>query len=150
VFRDDLGGQPLLTNKSLWYNFKVVTNRHWHCDNVVLLGDALRTVHFSIGSGTRMALEDAIMLARAFATHAEVAAALQEFERIRRPAVDKFLRVAAQSFTWYERMRDKLPLAPLAFAYDYMMRSGTLTHERLGERSPRFAAACEAHEVRAR
>ena len=112
VFRDDLGGHRLLTNKSQWLNFKVVTNQRWSHDNVVLIGDALRTVHFSIGSGTRMALEDAIGLAQAFAAHTDVGAALREFERARRPAVEKFLQVAAHSFIWYEHMREKLPLAP--------------------------------------
>jgi 2-polyprenyl-6-methoxyphenol hydroxylase-like FAD-dependent oxidoreductase len=145
VFRDDLGGHPLLVNKSTWLNFKVVTNQVWSHDNVVLLGDALRTVHFSIGSGTRMALEDAIALAQALAANKDVPGALREFERARRPAVEKFLRVAAHSFVWYERMRDKLRLDPLPFAYDYMMRSGTISDERLRERSPKFAAAHDAY-----
>jgi 2-polyprenyl-6-methoxyphenol hydroxylase-like FAD-dependent oxidoreductase len=141
VFRDDLGGHCLLTNKSLWHNFRVVTNQRWSHENIVLIGDALRTVHFSIGSGTRMALEDAIALARAFAAHSDVPTTLSEFERTRRPAVEKFLKVAAQSFIWYEHMREKLPLDPLPFAYDYMMRSGTMSHERLRERHPKFVAA---------
>jgi len=145
VFRDDLGGHPLLANKSQWLNFKVVTNRRWRHDNVVLLGDALRTVHFSIGSGTRMALEDAIALAQSLGAHRQVKAALEEFERARRPAVERSLQVAAHSFLWYEHMREKLRLDPLPFAYDYVMRSGTITHERLRDRSPKFAAAQEAH-----
>jgi anthraniloyl-CoA monooxygenase len=148
VFRDELGGHPLLGNRSQWLGFRVVTTRRWSWENVVLIGDALRTVHFSIGSGTRMALEDAIALAAAFATTSDVAAALSEFERARRPAVEKFLGVAARSFTWYARMRDKLALPPVAFAYDYMMRSGTLSRARLRERSPRFSAALEAHGLR--
>jgi 2-polyprenyl-6-methoxyphenol hydroxylase-like FAD-dependent oxidoreductase len=145
VFRDDLGGHRLLTNRSSWLNFKVVTNRRWSHGNIVLIGDALRTVHFSIGSGTRMALEDAILLAQAFAPRRDVAAALAEFERGRRPAVERFLRVAAGSFVWYERMREKLALAPVPFTYDYVMRGGALTHERLRQRSPRLTAAWEAH-----
>jgi 2-polyprenyl-6-methoxyphenol hydroxylase-like FAD-dependent oxidoreductase len=145
VFRDDLGGRPLLTNKSSWLNFKVVTNQRWSHGNVVLIGDALRTVHFSIGSGTRMALEDAIVLAQAFATHRDVAPALAAFEHARRPAVERFLKVAAHSFVWYERMREKLSLDPVPFAYDYVMRGGTVTHERLRQRSPRLAAAWEAY-----
>jgi 2-polyprenyl-6-methoxyphenol hydroxylase-like FAD-dependent oxidoreductase len=150
IFRDDLGGHALLTNKSSWLNFKVVANQRWSHDNVVLIGDALRTVHFSIGSGTRMALEDAIVLTQAFASHRDVTAALAAFERVRRPAVERFLKVAAGSFVWYEHMRDKLHLAPVAFAYDYVMRGGTVTHERLRERSPRLAAAWEAYAAGAR
>ena len=112
----------------------------------MLIGDALRTVHFSIGSGTRMALEDALALARACAATSDVRAALRAFERARRPDVDRLLSVAAHSFVWYERMREKLRLAPVPFAYDYMMRSGTLSPERLRQRSPRFAALLAASE----
>ena len=147
VFRDDLGGQSLLTNRSSWTSFKVVTNRRWSYDKVVLIGDALRTVHFSIGSGTRMALEDAIVLAGALGTRRDVAAALAEFERQRRPAVERYLSVAARSFAWYERMREKLGLDPVPFAYDYVMRGGAVTHERLRQRSPALAAAWEAYRA---
>jgi len=78
VFKEDLDGHPLLSNKSMWLNFAVVSNRRWHHQNVVLIGDTLRTVHFSIGSGTRTALEDAIALSKAFEVHGEdVQAALQ-------------------------------------------------------------------------
>jgi 2-polyprenyl-6-methoxyphenol hydroxylase-like FAD-dependent oxidoreductase len=145
LFREELGGHPLLTNRSLWLRFKVVTNRRWVHDNVVLLGDALRTVHFSIGSGTRMALEDAIALARAFAAQGEVRAALRAFEDARRPAVERFLEVAAQSFTWYERFREAMPLDALPFAHAYVMRSGRISPARLRARSPGFAAAYEAY-----
>jgi 2-polyprenyl-6-methoxyphenol hydroxylase-like FAD-dependent oxidoreductase len=144
VFREDLGGHPLLGNRAAWLRFRVVTNRRWAHDNVVLLGDALRTVHFSVGSGTRMALEDAIALAGAFRAGGGVAQALARFEALRRPAVDRFLAVAAQSFTWYERFREAMALDPVPFAYDYVMRSGRISHERLRARSPRFAAAWEA------
>jgi anthraniloyl-CoA monooxygenase len=145
VFREELGGHALLGNRSQWLGFRVGSTRRWSWENVVLIGDALRTVHFSIGSGTRMALEDAITLAAAFAATDDVATALQGFERARRPAVEKFLGVAARSFTWYAAMRDKLALAPVPFAYDYMMRSGTLSRERLRARFPRFSAALDAH-----
>ena len=146
VFAPDLRGHPLLTNRSLWITFKVVTNRRWSHGNVVLIGDALRTVHFSIGSGTRNALEDAIALFRAFQTHgADVPAALQAFEEVRRPGVEKFLTVAERSSVWYECVREKMRLDPLPFAYDYVMRGGRISYERLKKRSPRFVAAYEAH-----
>jgi anthraniloyl-CoA monooxygenase len=145
VFALDLCGHPLLTNGSLWGAFKVVANRRWSHGKVVLIGDALRTVHFSIGSGTRNALEDAIALFRAFETHgSRVPAALQAFEEGRRPGVEKFLTVAERSYAWYERFREKMQLDPLPFAYDYVMRGGRISHERLKERSPRFVAAYEA------
>jgi 2-polyprenyl-6-methoxyphenol hydroxylase-like FAD-dependent oxidoreductase len=145
LFAPDLDGRPLLTNRSTWISFRVITNRRWSHDNVVLIGDALRTVHFSIGSGTRNALEDAITLFRAFETHgSDVPAALRAFEAARRPSVEKFLAVAERSAAWYERFAEKLHLAPIAFAHDYLMRGGRITLERLRERSPGFAAAYEA------
>jgi 2-polyprenyl-6-methoxyphenol hydroxylase-like FAD-dependent oxidoreductase len=145
VFAADLDGHPLLTNRSLWTSFKVLTNRRWRHGNVVLIGDALRTVHFSIGSGTRNALEDAIALFRAFEhCGSDVPAALLAFESTRRPAVERFLKVAEGSYVWYERFRDKMQLDPLSFAYDYVMRGGRITPERLKARSPRFFAAHEA------
>jgi anthraniloyl-CoA monooxygenase len=148
VFRETLAGARLLSNRSTWLTFKAVTNERWSHDNTVLIGDALRTVHFSIGSGTRMALEDAIALARACAMTDDVGAALRHFERARRPGVEKLLGVAARSFRWYEQMRQALRLTPVAFAYDYMMRGGALSHERLRERSPGFVAVYEGDQAR--
>jgi 2-polyprenyl-6-methoxyphenol hydroxylase-like FAD-dependent oxidoreductase len=151
LFAPDLAGRPLLTNRSTWISFRVITSRHWSHDNVVLIGDALRTVHFSIGSGTRNALEDAIALFRAFEAHgAHVPAALRAFEAARRPGVEKFLAVAERSAAWYERFADKLHLAPIAFAHDYLMRGGRITPERLRARSPGFAAAYEAFAASSR
>jgi 2-polyprenyl-6-methoxyphenol hydroxylase-like FAD-dependent oxidoreductase len=151
LFAPDLDGRPLLTNRSTWISFRLITNRRWRHDKVVLIGDALRTVHFSIGSGTRAALEDAIALFHAFEAHgADVPAALQAFEAARRPGVEKFLAVAERSATWYERFADRLHLAPIAFAHDYLMRGGRITPERLRARSPGFAAVYEAFAASAR
>src|SRR5207248_2262375 len=87
-------------------------------------------------------------LARAFARHGEdVPAALRAFEEAHRPGVERFLEVAGRSFRWYERFRDKLHLDPIPFAYDYVMRSGRISHARLQERSPRFAAAYDSHHA---
>ena len=146
VFAPDLGGHPLFSNKSVWRSFPVVTNQRWVHENTVLIGDALRTVHFSIGSGTRLALEDAIFLARAFADVGgdDVNLALAHFERTRRPIVDKILAGAAGSFTWYEGFSGLMDLEPYPFAYSYMTRSGRMTHDRLRETAPRFVAAYEA------
>jgi 2-polyprenyl-6-methoxyphenol hydroxylase-like FAD-dependent oxidoreductase len=142
VFAEDLGGHGLLTNRSVWIAYRVVTNRRWSFRNIVLIGDALRTVHFSIGSGTRSAMEDAIALDQALAEHPNTA--LQAFEAARRPEVEKFLQIAQSSYTWYEQFRDKLRLSPIQLAYDYVQRSGRISHERLKARSPEFAAAYEA------
>lgn len=145
VFAEDLNGHPLLSNKSLWLQFRHVTNERWHHKNVALIGDALRTVHFSIGSGTRTALEDAIALHEALeASSGDVATALPAFEAKRRPASDKLLEVADNSMIWYEKMEEKMDLDAVSFAYDYMMRGGRLDHESLRQHDPAFVAAYEA------
>jgi 2-polyprenyl-6-methoxyphenol hydroxylase-like FAD-dependent oxidoreductase len=139
VFAADLGGKPLLSNKSMWRNFPLLTNRTWFFENKVLIGDALRTGHFSIGSGTRLAFDDAIALARAFDTVGDnVSEGLQQFEKARRPAVEKLVAAANQSSYWYERLSAKMALDPWRLAYDYMTRSGRMTDERLRQEAPRF------------
>jgi len=141
LFAPDLGGQPLLSNRSSWLNYRAVSNRRWTYKNVVLIGDALRTVHFSVGSGTRMALQDAVALAQALADTDDVGLALRAFEDAHRPAVDEFLQVAAESYRWYEGFRDKLALEPVPFTYDYVMRGGRISPLQLQQRSPALAAA---------
>ena len=145
VFEEDLSGHALLPNKSVWLNFRVVTNQCWSYQQVILLGDALRTVHFSIGSGTRMALEDAITLAKAFAAQADVRSALQTFEDLRRPGMEKLLDIARQSYTWYETFHEKMDLDPFAMVYSYMTRSGRLDAPTLRQRAPRFMSEYDAY-----
>ena len=145
VFAADLEGRPLVSNKSIWRSFPLLTNDIWSVGNTVLVGDALRTGHFSIGSGTRLAMDDAIALARAF-DHAgdDVAAALRRFERQRRPVVEKLVAAANRSSYWYERLSEKMALDAWQLAYDYMTRSGRMTDERLEQEAPRFMAAIQA------
>ena len=147
IFKDDLAGHALLLNKPVWLNFRVVSNRHWNYRNVVLLGDALRTVHFSIGSGTRMALEDAIALYTALTTTGDVPAALEAFEQARRPGADKLLSIAQQSYTWYETFHEKMHLDPVALTYSYVTRSGRIDQEALRQKSPRFMARYDASQA---
>jgi 2-polyprenyl-6-methoxyphenol hydroxylase-like FAD-dependent oxidoreductase len=149
VFAADLGEHPLLSNKSIWRQFPILASNRWHVGNSVLIGDALRTVHFSIGSGTRLALEDAIALDRAFAeAAADVPRALAAFERERRPIVEKIIAAANASSYWYERLAEKMKLLPWELAYDYMSRSGRMTDERLRELSPKFMARLEKERTR--
>ena len=144
VFADDLAGEPLLSNGSRWTTFVTLRNRRWHNGNVVLLGDALHTAHFSIGSGTKLALEDAIALAAAFAQHhGEIEAALDAFERARRPIVEQYQDAACRSLVWFENAKGDLHLPPLAFAYKAMVRSDKVDHENLRRRDPEFVAAYE-------
>ena len=150
VFAPDLGGRALASNKSVWRQFPLVRNERWTARlpsgrHAVLLGDALRTVHFSIGSGTRLAFEDAIALERAFAELGDdVPLALEAFERERRPVVEKLLAAANASSYWYERFPEKMELSPWELAYDYMTRSGRMTEERLRAQAPRFMARVDA------
>ena len=144
VFKDDLGGHALLTNNFVrWLNFLLVKNRRWHHKNVVLLGDALHTAHFSIGSGTKLALEDSIALAKCFATTNDVEIALAEFERVRKPVVDDTQDAAYASLLLFENAQDELHLEPLPFAFRFMTRSKKIDHDRLRRRDPQFVAQYE-------
>ena len=144
VFAADLEGHDLLSNNSKWINFLLVRNARWSFANVVLLGDALHTAHFSIGSGTKLALEDSIALRDSFSRAPGVVEALAEFERARRPVVEEYQRAAYESLVWFERMRDHMHLAPLPLAYRQMTRSKRVTRESLRRRDPEFVAECEA------
>jgi anthraniloyl-CoA monooxygenase len=144
VFMDELDGQALLTNNFVrWLNFLLVKNRHWHHQNVVLLGDALHTAHFSIGSGTKLALEDSIALAKCFARTSDVETALADFENVRKPIVDDTQDAAYSSLLLFENARDELHLDPIPFAYKFMTRSKKIDHERLRRRDPQFVSQYE-------
>jgi len=138
VFADALGGHKLISNNSIWRQFPVVHNARWSHGNCVLIGDALHTAHFSIGSGTRLALEDAIALDKALAAHRAVPDALAAFEAARRPVLEKLVAGANGSADWYERFGEHMRLAPLDFAMSYITRSGRIDLERLRTLSPRF------------
>jgi len=140
IFAHDLHGHALVSNKSAWTRFAVSSNAHWSHRNLVLLGDALRTVHFSIGSGTRLALEDALALHRAIQSTDTVSQALDAFEAARRPIVDKLIEAAARSYEWYERFHEHMTLAPHEFAMSYATRSGRVSRGQLERTSPRFVA----------
>ncbi|MFL6208210.1 MAG: FAD-dependent monooxygenase [Pyrinomonadaceae bacterium] len=144
VFRADLGGHALLSNNSKWLNFLLVKNRHWQHRNIVLLGDALHTAHFSIGSGTKLALEDAIALAHCFEGGMDVRAALAEFERVRKPVIEAYQQAAYESLLWFEHARDYMHLAPLPFAFSLMTRSKKIDYANLKRRDPAFISAYEA------
>jgi anthraniloyl-CoA monooxygenase len=144
VFARDLGGHELLSNNSRWINFLLVRNARWSFENVVLLGDALHTAHFSIGSGTKLALEDAIALRRSFEQDGDVRDALARFERARKPVIEEYQRAAYESLLWFEQMRDYVRLDPLTLAFSLMTRSKKIDYENLRRRDPAFVAAYEA------
>jgi 2-polyprenyl-6-methoxyphenol hydroxylase-like FAD-dependent oxidoreductase len=145
VFEQTLAGASLISNKSIWRRFPKIWNQRWSTGNRVLLGDALHTAHFSIGSGTRLAMEDAIALARAVDIHrADMPGALAAYEEARKPAVTKLVAAANASAEWYEHFANHMKLPPLDFAMSYITRSGRVDTERLKRSSPEFMAAYDA------
>lgn len=138
VFAKDLNGHKLLSNNSKWINFLLVKNRSWFFDNVVLIGDALHTAHFSIGSGTKLAMEDAIALAESFHQTANVSAALTHFTQTRRPVIEDYQAAAVESMRWFENAASYMHLSPMELAFVLMTRSGRVTYEDLKRRSPEF------------
>ncbi|HEX8183362.1 MAG TPA: hypothetical protein VF747_01385, partial [Blastocatellia bacterium] len=142
VFKSDLGGRALLSNNFVkWLNFPLVKNGQWHYRNIVLLGDALHTAHFSIGSGTKLALEDSIALAKCFHAIDDIEAALAEFQRVRKPIIDNYQEAAYSSLLLFENAEAEMHLGPMAFAYKIMTRSKKIDYEKLKKRDPDFIAA---------
>jgi 2-polyprenyl-6-methoxyphenol hydroxylase-like FAD-dependent oxidoreductase len=144
VFAETLGGQPLLSNKSVWRNFPWIWNEHWSFKNMVLIGDALHSAHFSIGSGTRLAIEDAIALTKALESEAHVSTALHRYEAERKPIVKKLVTAARTSADWYEKFSEHMKLDLMDFAFSYITRSGRIDDARLRAMSPNFMAGYEA------
>ena len=145
IFAEALQGNPLISNKSVWRNFVAASTERWSSGNRVLLGDALNSAHFSIGPGTRIAMEDSIALCEALKASPTVPQARARFERERRPVKQKLLEAARASYLWYERFAEKMEaLAPLEFAYDFMTRTGRMNDTRLREQHPQFMRRWES------
>jgi anthraniloyl-CoA monooxygenase len=142
LFADDLAGHTLEANNSKWINFVTVRNRSWRSGNVVLLGDAAHTAHFSIGSGTKLAMEDAVALAWAFHEHGgdDVEAALAAYEAERRPLVESTQRAAQGSLEWFEGMARYVKQPRLQFAFNLLTRSRRITYDNLRLRDQAFVA----------
>lgn len=147
LFHDVLHGTPLITNKSMWRQFPRLWCDTWVNGRQVLLGDAVHTAHFSIGSGTRLAMEDAIALIRALAATDDVDAALARYQRERPPIARKIVDAANTSATWYESFGDKMQLPPLDFAFDYLTRSGRVDMDRMRRLTPDFMAQYDAYKA---
>jgi 2-polyprenyl-6-methoxyphenol hydroxylase-like FAD-dependent oxidoreductase len=141
VFADALGGGRLISNNSIWRRFPQVWGERWHHGKHVILGDAAHTAHFSIGSGTRLAMEDAIALERALHDNGDdIAKALPAYDAARRPIVEKIVSGALASAAWYEEFAAHMELAPRDFAMSYIQRSGRVDLDRLRTISPKFMA----------
>jgi 2-polyprenyl-6-methoxyphenol hydroxylase-like FAD-dependent oxidoreductase len=150
VFAATLDGHRLISNKSVWRNFPWIWNERWSRGNMVLIGDALHSAHFSIGSGTRLAIEDAIALTKALEAETDIPEALARYETERKPIVKKLVTAARTSADWYEKFPDHMKLDLMDFAYSYITRSGRIDDARLRAMSPQFMARYEAAKGRVR
>jgi len=144
LFADELAGHRLLANNSKWLNFTTVRNERWHHGNLVLVGDAAHTAHFSIGSGTKLAMEDSLALAACLHEHRDVEAALTAYEAERRPVVESTQRAAQASLEWFENIGMYMRSEPEQFCFNLLTRSRRITFDNLRERDPEFAAHVNA------
>ncbi|WP_188194764.1 bifunctional salicylyl-CoA 5-hydroxylase/oxidoreductase [Nonomuraea sp. SYSU D8015] len=144
IFAGELAGHQVLTNNSKWLNFTTVRNERWYDGNVVLLGDAAHTAHFSIGSGTKLAMEDALALAACLHEHPSLGEALEAYQRERKPVVESTQRAAQASLEWFENIGMYAGQDPVQFCFNLLTRSRRITFENLKERDPEFAHRVEA------
>ena len=140
VFADALRGVPLLANNSRWIRFATLRTRCWRDGNLLLVGDAAHTAHFSIGSGTKLAMEDALALAACLHENPTVDAALVAYEAERRPVVESAQRAAQASLEWFENISQYTRQEPLQFAFNLLTRSRRVTYWNLKVRDPEFVA----------
>ena len=148
IFADTLDGHPLLSNKSAWRNFPWIWSERWSFKNMVLIGDALHTAHYSIGSGTRLAMEDVLGLVKALEEKPDdLDVALEFYQAIRQPFVEKLVTAAKTSADWYEVFPEHMKLAPLDLVFSYITRSGRIDIERLRGMSPKFMALYDARNT---
>ncbi|ALV32782.1 bifunctional salicylyl-CoA 5-hydroxylase/oxidoreductase [Streptomyces sp. CdTB01] len=143
IFADTLKGRPLRSNKSAWTTFRTVTNAHWSHGNVVLLGDAAHTAHFSIGSGTKLAVEDALALAACLEEQPSLERALAAYEEERKPVVASTQRAARASLEWFENLGLYVDQPPRQFAFNLLTRSRRVTHDNLRLRDAGFTTSVE-------
>ncbi|WP_018349543.1 bifunctional salicylyl-CoA 5-hydroxylase/oxidoreductase [Longispora albida] len=147
IFGDLIGGHKLVSNNSKWIDFTTVRCTSWRHGNVVLLGDAAHTAHFSIGSGTKLAMEDALALAACLSEQDSLERALPAYEAERRPVVISTQRAAKASLAWFEELGDYVGQPPLKFAFNLLTRSRRITYDNLKLRDPEFVARVQASDV---
>jgi 2-polyprenyl-6-methoxyphenol hydroxylase-like FAD-dependent oxidoreductase len=152
IYAPELHNLPLVANNSVWRQFPVIRNRRWSVGKFVLIGDALSSAHFSIGSGTRIAMEDAIALANAVIAHAgDTAKVTAAYEAARRPGKTRLIEASENSYNWYEEIAAKMACGNVhEFVYDFMTRTGRIDAERLREQYPELMAAVEARRAGAK
>jgi anthraniloyl-CoA monooxygenase len=152
LFPELLDGYEVMANNSKWISFTTVRNRTWHRGNVILLGDSAHTAHFSIGSGTKLAMEDSLALAACLHEQPDIETALAAYEVERKPVVESTQRAAQASLEWFENLGQYTHQEPMQFAFNILTRSRRVTHDNLRLRDPEFTARADAwfadHEQR--
>ncbi|WP_328939565.1 bifunctional salicylyl-CoA 5-hydroxylase/oxidoreductase [Streptomyces tauricus] len=144
LFADELAGHQVFANNSKWLGFTTVRNERWHHGNLVLVGDAAHTAHFSIGSGTKLAMEDSLALAACLHEHPDTEGALQAYEAERRPVVESTQRAAQASLEWFENIGMYAHQEPTQFCFNLLTRSRRLTYDNLRTRDQEFADRVDA------
>src|SRR2546428_8888042 len=144
LFGEELNSRRLLSNRASWLNFITLRAETWHHENVVLLGDAAHTAHFSIGSGTKLAMEDAIALVDALRRHSQLEAALTDYEMERQPVVERFQAAALESSRYFEDVSRYERFEPQPFAFNLLTRSGRISYVHLTLRDPAFVRRVDA------
>jgi len=144
LFREELQGEKLIPNRSIWRRFPTIVNERWHDGSMVLIGDAAHTAHFSVGSGTKLAMEDSIALASALSECASIPGALGRYEQERRGPVESLQRAAQASLEWFEDTERYMETPPIQFGFNLVTRSLRITHEDLRKRDPQYVAQIDA------
>jgi len=144
LFQPELRGRHLMSNRSLWVNFATLRQENWHHGNVVVLGDAAHTAHFSIGSGTKLAMEDSIALVDALRRHRDLAAALNDYEMERQPVVERFQEAALESSGYFEHVSRYAQFDPRQFAFNLLTRSRRITYVNLTQRDPELVRTVDS------
>lgn len=144
LFKPELGERRLLSNRSAWLTFQTLRSASWHSGNVVLVGDAAHTAHFSIGSGTKLAMEDSIALVDSLRRHGDLQTALTRYEMERQPVVERFQEAAAESSGYFEDVARYERFSPLQFAFNLLTRSRRITYNNLAQRDPKLVWAVDS------
>ena len=144
LFQPELRGRRLMSNRSLWINFVTLRQESWHQGNVVVLGDAAHTAHFSIGSGTKLAMEDSIALVDALRRHHDLNAALNDYEMERQPVVERFQEAALESSSYFEHVSRYAAFDPRQFAFNLLTRSRRITYVNLTQRDPELVRTVDS------
>jgi anthraniloyl-CoA monooxygenase len=144
LFQPELRGRRLMSNRSLWVNFATLRQESWHHGKVVLLGDAAHTAHFSIGSGTKLAMEDSIALVDALRRHRDLPAALNDYEMERQPVVERFQEAALESSSYFEHVSRYADFDPRQFAFNLLTRSRRITYINLTQRDPELVRTVDS------